>query len=79
MQIEHHDLAHEFPEHKERIHQLKMANHHFANLFEKYHALNNEIEQAEKNDLPIADEHAETMKNLRLELKDLLFALIIAA
>lgn len=79
MQIEHHDLVHEFPEFKERIHQLKMENHHFANLFEQYHTLNNEIEQAEKNDLPISDEHAETLKKQRLELKDKLYAILTAA
>ncbi|OYY54649.1 MAG: GTP-binding protein [Halothiobacillus sp. 28-55-5] len=56
-----------------------MENHHFAHLFEQYHTLNNEIEQAEKNDLPISDEHAETLKKQRLELKDQLYAILIAA
>ncbi|MHB8921738.1 MAG: YdcH family protein [Halothiobacillus sp.] len=79
MQIEHHDLVHEFPEHKERIHHLKIENHHFANLFDKYHVLNNEIEQAEKNDLPLSDEHAESLKKQRLELKDQLYGIIMAA
>ncbi|MDD3575323.1 YdcH family protein [Halothiobacillus sp.] len=78
MQIDHHDLVHEFPEHKDRIHTLKMENKHFANLFEKYQEVNNEIEQAEKNDLPISDEHAETLKKQRLELKDQLYAMLIA-
>ncbi|HUX82495.1 MAG TPA: YdcH family protein [Halothiobacillus sp.] len=79
MQIEHHDLVHEFPEFKEKIHQLKMDNHHFARLFETYHTLNNEIEQAEKNDLPITDEHAETLKKQRLELKDQLYQILTSA
>lgn len=79
MQIEHHDLVHEFPELKEKIHQLKMDNHHFARLFEAYHNLNNEIEQAEKNDLPISDEHAETLKKQRLELKDQLYQMLTSA
>lgn len=78
MQIDHHDLVHEFPEHKDRIHTLKMENNHFANLFEKYQEVNNEIEQAEKNDLPISDEHAEMLKKQRLELKDQLYAMLIA-
>lgn len=78
MQIDHHDLAHEFPEYKDRIHTLKMENRHFANLFEKYQEINNEIEHAEKNDLPISDEHAETLKKQRLELKDQLYAMLIA-
>jgi len=30
---EHHDLVHEFPEHKARIHELKMNQQHFAKLF----------------------------------------------
>jgi uncharacterized protein YdcH (DUF465 family) len=79
MQIEHHDLAHEFPDFKEKIHLLKMENHHFARLFETYHTLNNEIEQAEKNDLPITDEHAETLKKQRLELKDQLYQILTSA
>lgn len=79
MQIEHHDLVHEFPELKEKIHQLKMDNHHFARLFEDYHKLNNEIEQAEKNDLPISDEHAETLKKQRLDLKDQLYQMLTSA
>lgn len=78
MQIDHHDLVHEFPEYKDRIHSLKIEDKHFANLFDKYHELNNEIEQAEKNDLPISDEHAERLKKQRLELKDQLYAMLIA-
>ncbi len=30
---EKHDLVHELPEYKERIHELKMNNHHFSKLF----------------------------------------------
>ena len=30
---EKHDLLHELPEYKERIHELKISNHHFAKLF----------------------------------------------
>lgn len=56
-----------------------MDNHHFARLFETYHTLNNEIEQAEKNDLPITDEHAETLKKQRLELKDQLYQILTSA
>lgn len=77
MQIEHHDLVHEFPEYKDRIHNLKMENKHFASLFDQYHEINKQIEAAEKNDLPISDEHAETLKKQRLELKDKLYAMLI--
>ena len=74
--IEHHDLVHEFPEYKERIHQLKMDNAHFAKLFEEYDELNRKIETLEKNDLPITDEHAESLKKERLALKDQLYTLL---
>jgi len=36
---EKHDLIHELPEHRERIHDLKMNDHHFARLFDEYHEL----------------------------------------
>lgn len=33
MLVEKHDLVHELPEYKDRIHELKTSNRHFANLF----------------------------------------------
>ena len=39
MPLEKHDLIHELPEYKERIHDLKTTNRHFASQFEKYHEL----------------------------------------
>lgn len=78
MQIDHHDLVHEFPEHREKIHQLKMDNAHFAKLFNEYDELNRKIETMEKEDVPITDEHAEEMKKQRLALKDQLYAMLTA-
>jgi uncharacterized protein YdcH (DUF465 family) len=78
MIVEHHDLAHEFPEYKERIHQLKMDNAHFARLFEEYNELTKRIEALENNGMPIADESLEEMKKQRLALKDQLYAMLTA-
>ena len=36
---EKHDLHHEFPEHFDRIHELKVSNAHFARLFDEYHKI----------------------------------------
>ncbi|MEW6728939.1 MAG: YdcH family protein [Pseudomonadota bacterium] len=78
MTVEHHDLAHEFPEHKERIHQLKMDDAHFARLFDEYNDLTNRIEVLENNGAPVADESLEDMKKQRLMLKDELYAMLTA-
>lgn len=78
MTVDHHDLAHEFPEHKERIHQLKMENAHFAKLFDEYNDLTNKIEVLENNEVPVADENIEEMKKQRLGLKDELYAMLTA-
>ena len=34
---EHHNLATEFPEFKEKIHELKMNDHHFQRLMDEHH------------------------------------------
>lgn len=78
MVVEHHDLAHEFPQYKERIHQLKIENHHFARLFDEYNALTKRIEALENNGVPVADETIEEMKKQRLALKDELYAMLVA-
>ena len=48
MQIEKHDLIHEFPEHKQRIHDLKMSDNYFARLFNEYHKLDHEVRRIEE-------------------------------
>ena len=79
MTIDHHDLAHEFPEFKDRMHQMKMDNAHFAKLFDAYHDLNNEIEVLEKNEVPTSDERFEELKKQRLAMKDELYGMLTAA
>jgi len=78
MTVDHHDLAHEFPEQKERIHHMKMENAHFAKQFDAYHVVNNEIEVLENNESPVADETLEELKKQRLALKDELYGMLTA-
>ena len=66
MNIEHHDLAHEFPQHKDKIHGLKMSNAHFAKLFDAYHALTKDVERLEGEGVPVADETLATQKKSAL-------------
>ena len=71
-----HELADELPEHKDRIHELKMTDTHFARLFDDYHHVNREIHRAEAAGLNIADDHHEELKRKRLQLKDELFGML---
>lgn len=65
MNIERNDLAHEFPQHKEKIHGLKMSNAHFSKLFDAYHALTNDVERLEGEGVPVADDTLEAQKKER--------------
>ncbi|MBT8127387.1 MAG: DUF465 domain-containing protein [Gammaproteobacteria bacterium] len=76
---EKHDLIHELPEHKERIHQLKISDEYFAKLFEEYHELDHEILRMEEGIETPSDDVLEELKKKRLYLKDQLFSMIIAA
>ncbi|MBI3094372.1 MAG: DUF465 domain-containing protein [Rhodocyclales bacterium] len=78
MNVDHHDLHHEFPEHAKTIHALKTANLHFGRLLDEYNALTAQIEELEIKDSPVADVALEEMKKLRLKLKDELYALLQA-
>jgi uncharacterized protein YdcH (DUF465 family) len=71
---EHHDLAHDFPEYREKIHELKQADKHFANLFDEYHKVDREVRRIEQGIETPSDEYVETLKKKRLQLKDQLFA-----
>lgn len=78
MNVDHHDLHHEFPEYAETIHALKMGNLHFVHLFDEYNGLTAKIEDLEIKDSPVADVELEDMKKLRLKLKDELYAMLQA-
>ena len=76
MNVDHHDLHHEFPEYAKAIDALKQGSTLFAHRFGEYNALTSQIEELELKDLPIADTPLENMKKLRLKLKDELYAML---
>lgn len=71
-----HELAEEFPEHVEKMHEMKLSNAHFAKLFNEYHELNREIHRAETNIEPTSDFHMEDMRKQRLLLKDEIYGML---
>ena len=79
MSVEHHDLIHEFPELKERIHSLKVSDTHFRKLFDEYHKLTRTIEKMEDEVTAVASHTEEEAKVRRLHLKDEMYRLLVAA
>lgn len=73
---EHHDLVHELPEYKDKIHEMKTSNAHFAKLFEEYDEVDHEIRRIEQEIETPSDEYTEELKKKRLHLKDELFAML---
>lgn len=76
MTLEKHSLVQEFPEFRERIHQLKTTDHHFARLFAEYHDVDHEVVRIEQGTEVSSDDYLEERKKLRLKLKDDLFSAI---
>ncbi len=73
---EKHNLVNELPEYKDRIHDLKMSNKHFANQFDKYHDIDEQVLRIEEGIENTSDEYLEELKKRRLAFKDELFAMI---
>lgn len=74
----HHDLVHELPEFREKIHQLKLVDNHFSKLFDEYHLINSEVLRLEAENIPVTDEAFEALKKQRLNLKDKLYSILAA-
>jgi hypothetical protein len=79
MQVEHHPLISEFPEHRAKIHALKGSNDHFARLADRYEVLDKQIVRAEDGIEPCADALLENLKKQRLALKDDLYGILSRA
>ena len=64
-------------EYKEEIHELKMNDAHFAKVFEKHNALDQQVEDAEANRIILTDVELETLKKEKLLLKDEAYKMIM--
>ena len=79
MDLLKHDIVHEFPQLKDKIHTLKTTNHHFARLYTEYDALNHEVAKVETGGAVMIDEALEDLKKKRLKLKDEIVKMLNAA
>lgn len=74
--LQKHDLVHELPEFRDKIHDLKMNSTHFAKLFAQYHEVDHEVHRIETGAENTADDYLEERKKARLHLKDELLAML---
>ncbi|MDF1750092.1 MAG: DUF465 domain-containing protein [Alphaproteobacteria bacterium] len=65
-----HELAEEFPNSTEALHNLRQSDPHFHKLTESYHDLNRQIHRGETDVEPMDDMHLEELKKKRLAMLD---------
>jgi uncharacterized protein YdcH (DUF465 family) len=73
MDLLNHDIAHEFPEHVDKMRALKSSDPHFAKLFKEYDEEDHKIKHFELGGSVISDDALEGMKKKRLSLKDQIY------
>lgn len=71
-----HELAEEFPDAVEKIHELKLSDARFVRLADAYHEVNREIHRIEAEIETTSDAYTEEQKKKRLALKDELAAFL---
>lgn len=76
--MEKHDLKHEFPQHKEKIHELKVNNSHFRKLFDEYHEVDHDIHRIETGAEVTKDEVLNQLRTKRVHLKDEIVSILEA-
>jgi uncharacterized protein YdcH (DUF465 family) len=72
-----HELHEEFPDHAERITELKSSSTHFAKLMDEYHEVNRAVHRAETNVEPTEELHEVEMRKKRAHLKDELYRMLV--
>ena len=72
----HHPFVIEFPEHRETIRSLKLADGQFRTTFEEYHKLDDEICRIEEDVEYATDQQIDELKFKRAKLKDTLYAAV---
>jgi uncharacterized protein YdcH (DUF465 family) len=72
----HHPFVSEFPNHRETIRTLKLADPKFRAMFEEYHLLDDEICRVEEGIEYASDQQIDELKFKRARLKDALYAAV---
>lgn len=75
---DHHPLAKDFPEFKDKIHSLKTSNTHFAKLEREYEDLDKAIVRLETGVEHSSSVELEQKKQQRVSLKDELYNMLKA-
>jgi uncharacterized protein YdcH (DUF465 family) len=75
---DHHPLAKDFPEFKDKIHTLKTSSSHFARLEREYEDIDKAIVRLETGVEHGSSTELEQKKQLRVTLKDELYSLLKA-
>lgn len=70
-------MLHEYRDVITHMKQNDAANAHFLKIFDRHNDLDNQIEKAEKGDIPMTDLELEKLKKEKLLLKDEAYAMII--
>ncbi len=78
MDLLNHDIAHEFPEHLDKMRALKTSSKHFSSLFTQYDEDNHAIARLEHGDGAISDARLEELKKRRLKTKDEIYGMLKA-
>ncbi len=78
MQIDNHSLTADFPELRERIHDLKLNDRHFSRLNDEYDQVDKEVHRIEQ-EFNTSDNYLEELKMRRVRLKDELYQMLQAA
>ncbi len=68
--MEKHDLLHEFPEYRDKMHQLKLEDKHFKQLFDDYHDVEHQVHLMKTDELVVTDEALKELKAKLLHIKD---------
>ncbi|TNF17728.1 MAG: DUF465 domain-containing protein [Rhodobacteraceae bacterium] len=71
-----HELAEDFPEFADKLHDLKESNGHFARLADAYHEVNRAVHRAETNVEPVEDLAEVEMRKKRAALKDEIYGIL---
>jgi len=74
-----HELAEEFPDQVDKIHELKTADAHFAKLMDDYHEVNRAVHRAETGVEPLEDMAESDLRKTLMVLKDEIASMLAKA